>query len=94
MENEIYQAPEATPAAEPVIEQPVAKKSNKKLFIIAGIVVAIVAAILIINPFGGKGANKYTTPLDLTMDYMNAKSYNAEQSAELKQTAQWFSAGH
>lgn len=88
MANEYYQNPEAgseysAPAPEMPMEAP--KKSKKKLFIALGAVavVAIVAVVLIFFVFGG-GANKYTTPLDIEMEQLNAQTYKAYKSASLK----------
>ena len=89
MENEFYQTPETVAEGEYVApvaempEQPPVKKGLPKKAIIGVAVVALV--VILILTFSG-GPNKYTTPLDLEMAVENAKTYKAQEKAELNMT--------
>ena len=70
-----------------VLETPAKKRLPKKwIFIIAGILIAVIVATVLILSRPAKGPNVYTTPLDLLMEMQNARSYKTYESTQLKLT--------
>lgn len=86
MENEFFTTPETGSENPAPVEAPAEKKKFdlKKILILGGIAVAVVAVvILLISLLGG---NSYKTPLDNAMDMLNAKTYKAHEKADIAST--------